>query len=64
MSIKIYILKYTMSRIKNRMYPLAKPFTPKSTYNQVVYYNSKTKQVIVILDTTKNIPKGFLKKVQ
>ena len=53
-----------MSRIKNRMYPLAKPFTPKSTYNQVVYYNSKTKQVIVILDTTKNIPKGFLKKVQ
>ena len=52
-----------MSRIKNRMYPLAKPFVPKNTFNQVVYYNPKTKQVIIMLDTTKNIP-GFLKLVK
>lgn len=51
-----------MSRIKNRMYPLAKPFVSKQLKNQIVLYNPKTKQVVIMMETTKNIPK-YLEKV-
>lgn len=51
------------------MNPFAKPFTPKVSKKNdeleglPIYYNKESGQLMVFLETTKNLPKGYEKLI-